>query len=118
MIPQSYTEISCPSSPSKVPDFDQNELNRTALQVQVLARDLDRWIKDYRSYLNGADALVGALKWWLTFENPNPKRQSKTWDAYFAHIEKVSSQIFPYLEHQIVLKCIQPLEVCAYIGRY
>jgi len=93
-------------------------LNRTALQVQVLARDLDRWIKDYRAYLNGANALVGALKWWLLFENPNRKTESKTWDAYFAHIEKVSSQIFPYLEHQIVLKCIQPLEVCPYMGGY
>lgn len=83
----------------------------SALQVQVLARDFERWIKEYRAYLNGADSLVGALKWWLAFENPNRKRESTTWDAYFAHIERVCNQIFPYLEHQIVLKCVQPLEV-------
>jgi hypothetical protein len=83
----------------------------SALQVQVLARDFERWIKEYRAYLNGADSLVGALKLWLVFENPKQKRQDTTWDAYFAHIEKVCNQIFPYLEHQIVLKCVQPLEV-------
>jgi hypothetical protein len=79
--------------------------------VQVLARDLERWLKEYRVYLNGADALVGALKGWLTFENRDPKKASPPWDIYFAHIESVSGQIFPILEATILTKCIQPLEV-------
>jgi hypothetical protein len=86
-------------------------IDASALQVQVLARDFERWIKEYRAYLTGADSLVGALRLWLVFENPSQKRQSTTWDAYFTHIDKVCTQIFPYLEHQIVLKCVQPLEV-------
>lgn len=106
-----YTEISFPNSQSRVLHIQPSQAYRTALQVQVLARDLERWIKEYRAYLNGADALVGALKWWLVFENPNQKREITTWDAYFTHIENVSIKIFPFLEQQIVLKCVQPLEV-------
>jgi hypothetical protein len=78
--------------------------------VQVLARDLEGWIKDYRTYLNSADALIAALKGWATFENqqaPNP-----SWNVFFVHIENVSTQIFPFLEGSIRKKCIQPLEVC------
>ena len=79
--------------------------------MQVLARDLERWLKEYRIYLNGADALVGVLKEWLTFENRDSKKASSPWDIYFSHIESVSAQIFPILEATILTKCIQPLEV-------
>ena len=77
----------------------------------MLARDLEQWLKEYRVYLNSADALVAALKWWMTFENRDQKRASSGWDVYFAHIESVSTQIFPFLEREIRMKCIQPLEV-------
>ena len=79
--------------------------------MQVLARDLERWLKEYRIYLNGADALVAALKWWMTFENRDQKKGNSSWDIYFGHIESVSTQIFPVLEGTILTKCIQPLEV-------
>ena len=77
----------------------------------MLARDLERWLTEYRTYLNSADALVAALKWWKTFENRDQKRGTSGWDIYFAHIESVSTQIFPLLESQIQTKCVQPLEV-------
>ena len=77
----------------------------------MLARDLERWLTEYRAYLNSADALVAALKWWKTFENRDQKHMNSGWDTYFAHIESVSTLIFPILERAIQTKCIQPLEV-------
>jgi hypothetical protein len=77
----------------------------------VLARDLERWLTEYRTYLNSADTLVAALKLWKTFENRDQKRLTSAWDVFFAHIESVSTQIFPLLEREIQTKCIQPLEV-------
>jgi hypothetical protein len=82
-----------------------------AIQVQVFARDLERWCKEYRVYLNSADTLIAALKSWMTFENRYPHNSNTSWDVFFAHIEDVSTQIFPILEKTISTKCIQPLEV-------
>jgi hypothetical protein len=89
--------------------------SKIAIQVQVLVRDLDRWVKEYRLYLNSADSLIGALKSWMTFEththkNFNPRNRS-SWDIFFSHIESVSTQIFPILESTIRAKCIEPLQV-------
>jgi hypothetical protein len=77
--------------------------------VQVLTRDLERWIKDYRIYLNSADTFMAAFKAWMTFETSTSRYEA--WDIFFAHIEKVSTKIFPVLENTIQLKCIQPLQV-------
>ena len=82
-----------------------------AIQVQVLVRDLERWCKEYRVYLNSADALIAALKAWMIFENRHPHNSNTSWDVFFSHIEDVSTKIFPILEKTIATKCIQPLEV-------
>lgn len=60
--------------------------------------------------------MVAALKWWKTFENRDQKKQNSQWDIYFSHIESVSTQIFPFLEGEILTKCIQPLEVDPFVS--
>ena len=86
-------------------------INEIAIQVQVLSRDLKLWIKEYRVYLNSADALIGALKSWLTFDSRDQAKLAPYWDLFFTQIEKASVHIFPLLESTIMTKCIEPLEV-------
>ena len=89
---------------------------KQAIQVQVLARDLELWLKEYRVYLNSADALVAAMKTWLTFEMRDKKKErTQAWDVFFSHVESVSSQIFPVLDRTVRTKCIDPLQVLSSI---
>ena len=87
---------------------------RVAIQVQVLARDFECWLKDYRSYLNSADLLVVALRKWIAFESNSEAvkiSEIPSWESFFAHMDSVSNNAFPVLESTIRGKCIQPLEV-------
>jgi len=85
-----------------------------AIQVQVLTRDLEGWLKDYRVYLNSAENLIMALKLWITFEKPGSQLSEedfRSWNAFFTHMTKVTTNAFPFLQKTVETKCIQALEV-------
>jgi hypothetical protein len=85
--------------------------------VQVLARDMERWTKEYRVYLNSADNLISALKNWVAFDNILPRGFNldyQMWNEFFIHMGNVSMKVFPVLEKTIHAKCVEPLEVRTY----
>jgi hypothetical protein len=85
---------------------------KQAIQVQVLARDLERWLKEYRGYLGAADGLISAMRGWVAMERGQIKGETlRAWDVFFSHIENVSNRVFPILDTTIRAKCIEPLQV-------
>lgn len=109
--PPNFTKILFLNLLNRVPRTTLDIVLMSAIQVQVLARDLECWIVDYRAYLTRADSLIAALKAWMTCETKQSHPSYESWEVFFVHIESVSSQIFPVLQKSIQTKCIQPLQV-------